>query len=144
PQPRAARRTRDPVPIPGRPRRHCRIRRLYYRAPAPPEIYTLSLHDALPISLVGAVPLVSLVLAPAGTRLSNLSPEQIIYCEAGTDRKSTRLNSSHSQTSYAVFCLKKKRWPNRSWCLRIHPHTTPREGALDSCRRSPRRPARSL
>ena len=36
---------------------------------------------------MGAVPLVSLVLAPAGTRLSNLSPQQIIYCEAGTSEK---------------------------------------------------------
>src|SRR5947208_3255646 len=38
-------------------------------------------------TLVGAVPLVSLVLAPAGAKLSSLNPEQIIYCEAGTSEK---------------------------------------------------------
>src|SRR5215207_10896829 len=61
------------------------------------EIYTLSLHDALPISLAarrfGAV-----------TRHLNASrsPDR-------EDRKSTRLNSSHEWSSYAVFCLKKKK-----------------------------------
>src|SRR2546430_2988729 len=75
------------------------------------EIYTLSLHDALPISITGVgvftdevvqddIDRIYRVLAtPALTR-------QELQCCA--DRKSTRLNSSHSQISYAVFCLKKK------------------------------------
>src|SRR5947209_6790837 len=49
-------------------------------------ISTIFLVDANEV-LVGAVPLVSLVLAPAATRLSTLSPEHIIYCEAGTSEK---------------------------------------------------------
>src|SRR5438132_13941532 len=67
------------------------------------EIYTLSLHDALPISpggrevLQGGLPLRH--AAGADDRLSRLG---------GGDRKSTRLNSSHTVISYAVFCLKKK------------------------------------
>src|SRR2546430_12825179 len=39
------------------------------------------------------------------------------------DRKSTRLNSSHSQISYAVFCLKKKK-KQHHWCLLLHMHIT--------------------
>src|SRR5947207_12606747 len=81
------------------------------------EIYTLSLHDALPI------------FSPPGTRGSSSTPiaGQSPPCTAAThwtlsagcpkarrmrtgtrDRKSTRLNSSHTVISYAVFCLKKK------------------------------------
>src|SRR5215469_13358960 len=53
----------------------------------PPEsINTIFLVDSLNI-LVGAVPLVSLVLAPAGTKLSSLTPAEIIYCEAGCSDK---------------------------------------------------------
>src|SRR6516165_12310755 len=61
------------------------------------EIYTLSLHDALPIrSRPAAAPGRGWYAPPD----HHYSPRP--------DRKSTRLNSSHSQTSYAVFCLKKK------------------------------------
>src|ERR1039458_10402502 len=62
------------------------------------EIYTLSLHDALPIWLAGL--LIADVLV-----LSGGCP----YCRHGWegDRKSTRLNSSHLSISYALFCLKK-------------------------------------
>src|SRR3712207_8329320 len=87
------------------------------------EIYTLSLHDALPIS-------VTEVLHPGATMALAWSPNRagnwIFHChfvghishhlvslgtEKGTpDRKSTRLNSSHANISYAVFCLKKKRF----------------------------------
>src|SRR2546427_7904009 len=42
------------------------------------------------------------------------------------DRKSTRLNSSHSQISYAVFCLKKKTSPNQLTLVLIKPDATPR------------------
>src|SRR5688572_31593264 len=72
----------------------------FFKATATTETYTLSLHDALPIcgrelrgpALLGELRRVRL-LHPAACR---------------TDRKSTRLNSSHSQISYAVFCSKKK------------------------------------
>src|SRR5438309_6315704 len=80
-----------------------------------PQIYTLSLHDALPISAL-ATPAVGIdghvadlardVRGPA----IDLSPEHDSAADARADRdrKSTRLNSSHSSISYAVLCLKKK------------------------------------
>src|SRR5690349_23906802 len=71
--------------------------------PPSTQIYTLSLHDALPISsavLVGS--------AAACERLG-LDPVARIAGRTRADRKSTRLNSSHVEISYAVFCLKKKR-----------------------------------
>src|SRR2546430_11297600 len=49
---------------------------------------------------------------PGGRVPANLTPE--VLGIAREDRKSTRLNSSHSQISYAVFCLKKKKSTNRS------------------------------
>src|SRR5262245_64497437 len=67
----------------------------FFDDPATPEIYTLSLHDALPI-------------------FCRREPRRTLpsRCRAWTtarrDRKSTRLNSSHLGISYAVFCLKKK------------------------------------
>src|SRR5688572_32264403 len=75
------------------------------------EIYTLSLHDALPICKLVDV-LVEREGDTAGTRkgesaLGARLPRRART--AHTDRKSTRLNSSHSQISYAVFCLKKKK-----------------------------------
>src|SRR5205085_12702302 len=77
----------------------------FFNDTATTEIYTLSLHDALPIWKVFlriTLPLSRLGLAVA------LS---IAWVRAigELDRKSTRLNSSHSQISYAVFCLKKKK-----------------------------------
>src|SRR5438477_9088996 len=81
------------------------------------EIYTLSLHDALPIS--------------AGSSWKKTRPDfarrilkesSVFACRARrnagskTDRKSTRLNSSHMSISYAVFCLKKK----KKTCKIIH------------------------
>src|SRR5712664_4536962 len=67
----------------------------FFNDTATTEIYTLSLHDALPISDC------------------RHRAERRIRRGGGTgssgDRKSTRLNSSHDQTSYAVFCLKKKK-----------------------------------
>src|SRR5947209_19778663 len=63
-----------------------------------PEIYTLSLHDALPI--FATLIYYRLTAAHAGQP----------YIPTGVgDRKSTRLNSSHANISYAVFCLKKKK-----------------------------------
>src|SRR5438270_6616677 len=68
----------------------------FFNDTATTEIYTLSLHDALPISDCGR----RSMRWPGGGRWSGRSRR---------DRKSTRLNSSHSQISYAVFCLKKKK-----------------------------------
>src|SRR5256885_6928301 len=75
----------------------------FFNDTATTEIYTLSLHDALPICLMGAgnetMPLA------AGAAHGNALKETVIKI----DRKSTRLNSSHLVISYAVFCLKKKK-----------------------------------
>src|SRR5436309_11821882 len=69
--------------------------------PAPTEFYTLSLHDALPIC-GDRQP------TPAACRhLSRMGRPVRDRCRQ--DRKSTRLNSSHVKSSYAVFCLKKKK-----------------------------------
>src|SRR5205809_3529489 len=75
--------------------------------PAPPKTYTLSLHDALPISaqpgeLHGEQP--EDAEAEHGDGVADLDARVVDRL----DRKSTRLNSSHGYISYAVFCLKKK------------------------------------
>src|SRR2546421_4833502 len=76
----------------------------FFNDTATTEIYTLSLHDALPISPnIAAKELRRVVIAAA---VGNI-------IEWYEDRKSTRLNSSHDQISYAVFCLKKKKENNR-------------------------------
>src|SRR4051794_41489817 len=92
----------------------------FFNDPATTEIYTLSLHDALPIFHLDArVP----------TPLHNLNisggadpPQPRARCRAlaldeleREDRKSTRLNSSHPSISYAVFCLKKKKKENHNY-----------------------------
>src|SRR2546429_5763736 len=71
----------------------------FFNDTATTEIYTLSLHDALPISRGRCRGGSCAVRSPAG-------PER-----RSRDRKSTRLNSSHGYISYAVFCLKKKNNP---------------------------------
>src|SRR2546422_2309428 len=76
----------------------------FFNDTATTEIYTLSLHDALPISL----------LDHASTRRERCirtvggAAARRSYGSRRGDRKSTRLNSSHGYISYAVFCLKKK------------------------------------
>src|SRR2546430_8569418 len=70
----------------------------FFNDTATTEIYTLSLHDALPISN-NKFP----------TRACGSRAKAATRRECPRDRKSTRLNSSHSQISYAVFCLKKKK-----------------------------------
>src|SRR2546430_3762971 len=75
----------------------------FFNDTATTEIYTLSLHDALPISFAAARPK---LFSPC---LSQKSPVSVSHPVSLVDRKSTRLNSSHSQISYAVFCLKKKK-----------------------------------
>src|SRR2546430_12975275 len=84
----------------------------FFNDTATTEIYTLSLHDALPIS--------------PPCRRSRVRGS-MCWCllwprrrPPRRDRKSTRLNSSHSQISYAVFCLKKKKYtPHRTALPRI-------------------------
>src|SRR5438309_3342964 len=79
----------------------------FFNDPAPTEIYTLSLHDALPISVRARRP-ATRDLAGAGLeRAARQAPRRRAALRG--DRKSTRLNSSHSSISYAVFCLKKKK-----------------------------------
>src|SRR2546430_10927689 len=71
----------------------------FFNDTATTEIYTLSLHDALPIYDAQWMDGELLATLPTLARDATTRP----------DRKSTRLNSSHSQISYAVFCLKKKK-----------------------------------
>src|SRR3712207_8486912 len=92
----------------------------FFNDTATTEIYTLSLHDALPISLdlcpglgrrqcqfiascLGLRP----PLSPAASGAAG-GAGCCAAVSSGGDRKSTRLNSSHANISYAVFCLKKK------------------------------------
>src|SRR5437764_6426741 len=75
----------------------------FFNDTATTEIYTLSLHDALPIS----VPL--LTREGEVTIAKRIERGQLVVMKSITDRKSTRLNSSHRCISYAVFCLKKKK-----------------------------------
>src|SRR5438876_11986705 len=74
----------------------------FFNDPATTEIYTLSLHDALPIS-------------PSCCNRCSMPRCRVSRSHCGAerrrDRKSTRLNSSHPSISYAVFCLKKKKTP---------------------------------
>src|SRR5438874_13123674 len=83
-----------------------------FNAPLTTAIYTLSLHDALPISGDPIkVKLVAYLLNPVLIQRSYFSPGRlpsVLAIENDRDRKSTRLNSSHVEISYAVFCLKKK------------------------------------
>src|SRR5690242_21163792 len=94
---------------------------------ATPEIYTLSLHDALPIfgsdaqkerylpkmakgEIIGCFGLTEPDAGsnPAGMRTTAIDDGDTWVLNGTKDRKSTRLNSSHMSISYAVFCLKKK------------------------------------
>src|SRR5207245_11435307 len=78
-------------------------------APAPTELPTLSLHDALPISRRAEVR-VRIGIHTGRSKLTETGYVGIAVHTAGVeDRKSTRLNSSHGSISYAVFCLKKKK-----------------------------------
>src|SRR2546430_9209485 len=98
----------------------------FFNDTATTEIYTLSLHDALPICfLFLVIHLHRQAQCPVegvqtGLRVAALD----------VDRKSTRLNSSHSQISYAVFCLKKKKkpetMPETNYC-KFHSHHSIRD-----------------
>src|SRR2546429_3772123 len=75
----------------------------FFNDTATTEIYTLSLHDALPISRFGYW------YTDLQDRGVTTGTPRFLWDSASTDRKSTRLNSSHGYISYAVFCLKKKK-----------------------------------
>src|SRR2546430_13030780 len=100
----------------------------FFNDTATTEIYTLSLHDALPI--YGARRVLVQIDVRNGLKKSELMPQvrhAVVFehqpgaqLVLGLDRKSTRLNSSHSQISYAVFCLKKKK--HRAYTLRPSNH----------------------
>src|SRR2546427_9642510 len=95
----------------------------FFNDTATTEIYTLSLHDALPICENVPVRGHLSVGVPARSGCG-LGMRIGVYpgtFDPITDRKSTRLNSSHSQISYAVFCLKKKKNKTRQ---ATRPHTT--------------------
>src|SRR5258708_37665070 len=77
----------------------------FFNDTATTEIYTLSLHDALPISN----PLDSVLSRKSAISAGSLPVHSARAGELSQDRKSTRLNSSHQIISYAVFCLKKKK-----------------------------------
>src|SRR5690348_17536908 len=88
----------------------------FFNDTATTEIYTLSLHDALPISsAVSGLSGSNGVSSGAHTAESTISPtsSRPISNDRWRDRKSTRLNSSHPSISYAVFCLKKKKKKNQ-------------------------------
>src|SRR5687768_18151029 len=80
----------------------------FFNDAAASEIYTLSLHDALPIYAVVTVIFVDGRYAVARCDVLFIRTRHSGAGE-GLDRKSTRLNSSHGYISYAVFCLKKKK-----------------------------------
>src|SRR2546428_5002082 len=87
----------------------------FFNDTATTEIYTLSLHDALPISMRAQTESHLLRICGNGLKLSVYPSGKIALAwkvariGGRGDRKSTRLNSSHDQISYAVFCLKKKK-----------------------------------
>src|SRR5690625_6250739 len=83
---------------------------LFFRLPpAPTDLYTLSLHDALPISTPCPSRCTPPIFKRNGTSLSPSTIRHGVREVPFRDRKSTRLNSSHVAISYAVFCLKKKK-----------------------------------
>src|SRR5712675_3133326 len=91
----------------------------FFNDTATTEIYTLSLHDALPIFL--------LLSQRDRLPVPGLPFTSLIPGFQQQDRKSTRLNSSHGYISYAVFCLKKKK-TMRCWrdCCQRNPNTAQR------------------
>src|SRR2546430_13164577 len=110
----------------------------FFNDTATTEIYTLSLHDALPICIPGFFPPVAVEVEANGKTFEEMHldgtvtapffvvPESVFEAGGGKlpaeDRKSTRLNSSHSQISYAVFCLKKKNKCRPHRLSAIQPH----------------------
>src|SRR3712207_7383791 len=108
------------------------VRSFFFNDTATTEIYTLSLHDALPIYANHLAPpeLRPRALPQRYVPMDRLDPSALDMRAVLKDRKSTRLNSSHANISYAVFCLKKKKTPTStlqsrqylvtSLCLHTH------------------------
>src|SRR5690606_41932246 len=96
----------------------------FFNATSSPQIFTLSLHDALPISAAGASDRAGAGHVEALPREARARGSGGVAVRgrrgAVPDRKSTRLNSSHVKISYAVFCLKKKKQGKMLQCGRIH------------------------
>src|SRR3712207_6926918 len=98
----------------------CGGRVFFFNDTATTEIFTLSLHDALPIYTTATTfsweeyfllkSSISLLASPSISKLTGIILPS--SCSITTDRKSTRLNSSHANISYAVFCLKKNIAPS--------------------------------
>src|SRR5699024_12882033 len=105
---------------------HHLLPRFFFHATPTSEIYTLSLHDALPIyqRTHPLPPVIILGLESTaagegrslGVRWLDRQPPADRRRAHGPDRKSTRLNSSHVSISYAVFCLKKKKHRKKETC----------------------------
>src|SRR5258707_4399253 len=92
----------------------------FFNDTATTEIYTLSLHDALPI--------LGDTLRTRWVPVSAYEDGSFLVADAG-DRKSTRLNSSHANISYAVFCLKKKN--NEEIVIELDPIVTQHRALSD-------------
>src|SRR3712207_7050243 len=94
----------------------------FFNDTATTEIYTLSLHDALPIFRFK--PSLEYTASLSLIFLTTFSSSTFLYfrSHAATDRKSTRLNSSHANISYAVFCLKKKKKKYKTYSFFISIH----------------------
>src|SRR5438552_11009629 len=95
------------------------------------DLYTLSLHDALPISRTHPAAASSHGELGRHRRIAAVARVRRRRRAAAADRKSTRLNSSHQIISYAVFCLKKKNTyrPLSHALPQHHPKTIPRQKA---------------
>src|SRR3712207_7840695 len=94
----------------------------FFNDTATTEIYTLSLHDALPIFIQGypvllSPPAMPLTVRRIGRNAVACSRSRRWRRRSSTDRKSTRLNSSHANISYAVFCLKKKKTSSKYYII---------------------------
>src|SRR2546421_8694772 len=95
----------------------------FFNDTATTEIYTLSLHDALPICRGSRGSRWWQDVHHHGRR-SLLIRQSVAARPRCGDRKSTRLNSSHDQISYAVFCLKKKTTRAATACPTSYRHTS--------------------
>src|SRR5438876_8997070 len=105
----------------------------FFTSPATTTIYTLSLHDALPISTpinhreslsprIKSLNYLSHILAKVEGIAAGVDEVIMLDISGYVDRKSTRLNSSHPSISYAVFCLKKKKKKTRTTQHRTNSH----------------------
>src|SRR3712207_7016017 len=102
----------------------------FFNDTATTEIYTLSLHDALPISAHHQHQRHEAGELAEGEEQGERQPplpgrrQQAGGGAAVQDRKSTRLNSSHANISYAVFCLKKKKYKKKLTVDIVQSHNT--------------------